>query len=233
MTESTRQVVVLLVLVLTVGQPALGRDSSILTPPYARSHSEQRCDGAGLSVCSAHASADKDTGAVRLDLRVTSPEGGTVPYFGDAGGKGRIEITYRLAKAVSALPISVHLRVNQADARHTGLLFRVNDGMVSGYAFSDGLSYATHSSCGSCSGHEFFNIVNAAQGPTTRSSEDITVSFSLVNEAGGLVPSGTVTIHVLVGGGGALEYGFFPYTIPDNGTASVELDATLKMVVVG
>lgn len=209
-------------LALTAGvAPAAG-------PPYASSEGDSYCSGLlDLTTCQATFTADHATGALGLDVTITSPAGGTLSGDGYGGAWGRIGVPIQVPEhpARTYLPITVTYHVGSAQASGSQSLLGGAASSASLYAYMD------YEACRYCVlvGNTSLRLVDSYEsswedGPPSRANEDIVIS-AYVARSGAPLPPGEITLWVEV-------YGYADmYFQP--GTAGVVVQGALADVTVG
>jgi hypothetical protein len=237
----SRRVLLGLALVLLVAPvSAESAPGKPLTPPYADVVTFTQCLPTGdvptTSECFASATADKTSGAVGMDLTVTSPLNGLLPGSGFASGDSGVVVTYALQRAAGRIDFTITIHVNSATAARTGQIHQPpagDDPETNSRTFAR----VTHDSCDSCFGGAPDTTIvcidssspSPIDAPCTGSvsNEDFIVEAALVNPDGP-VPPGLITIQTGVDGVASLGF-----VLPiDTGRSVIAVDAVVTKIIV-
>ena len=195
-------------------------DSTTFAAPYDSASHTAYCYPGTAGSCTATATSDASNGRQTYSLSAGSP----APGAGDgANAQGHDEINSDDTLVFSAASVTVTVTVHVANA---SISFSGAD--ATGAYAEDHLNLRTYDdACPSaCSGGANPTLVTSSNGtPASLSNTDLTYTYTVVNRAGGDLPSGTLVTTVGPAGNAGLGNG-------DAGTISNDLDVTITGITV-
>lgn len=229
-------------LVLSIAVSAAGSTpGKPVVPPYTDAVTFTRCLPTDVapttSECHASATADRSTGAVGINVVVTSPVDGLLPGSGFASAAALVVATYTLQRAAPRVDFTITIHLNSATAVRFGEIHQPPAGTdpATGARTFTTLS---HDSCESCVGRApDISIVcidstspSPVQAPCRHSvsNEDLIVEGYIFNPEDRQVPPGPITIQTGIDGMASL--GFFPPI--DTGQSLIAVDAVVTRITV-
>jgi hypothetical protein len=180
-----------------------------------------------LTTCQATFTADHATGALGLDVTITSPAGGTLPGDGYGGAWGRMGARIQVPEHPERtyLPITITYHVASAEASGGQSL------LGSAYSSASLYAYTDYEACRYCVlvGNTSLRLVDSSEsswedGPPSRTNEDIVIS-AYITRYGAPLPPGEITLLVEVDGYADMYF--------QPGTAGVVVQGALTDVTVG
>ncbi|HEV7679341.1 MAG TPA: hypothetical protein VGQ42_12300 [Candidatus Dormibacteraeota bacterium] len=203
---------------------AAASTTTTLKAPYASSYKTLSCwDGAHhtAGTCSATATVTASSGHYTYKLSASSPG---VPNLDSVGAHTQMSLsaTTKLASPAPKVTFTVVVHVKSAKITFSGSYGKGGGGRIDMpiNIFDDPCA---GNGCQVNTGGPVMITLDGAS--ASKSSFDVTYSATLVNQAGGNLPAGTLRVNVWVDGAVSLVGG-------DAGTITSSVDATLKSVKV-
>jgi hypothetical protein len=200
---------------LGVAAPVFADGPVVMTAPYDSADHVAYCFG----TCTATANADASTGEISFSLSATAD----APGVGDnanAQGHSQVLSSYVLAVPTGSVTYSVAVHLSSASVGFSG--------PVAGGAYAESNVYITsddgpcaNAGCMVSSGGTLLSSSNGSS--SSMSSQDLTYTYTLVNQSGGDLPPGQLTTTVGIAGNAGLVSG-------DVGTESSSADATVTSI---
>ncbi|MCA1832086.1 MAG: hypothetical protein ABR548_02915 [Actinomycetota bacterium] len=181
---------------------------------------------------------DERTGHMALSVTLQSASGGTLPSVGSGESQPEIWGTMPVDHATSKIVVRATYHVREAHAWRDGSIASAS-GRALAYASADAYLYVnlwrdcyitdgcTRDPCPlTCGYSASARLVDISTGQTDMSAQDVVVTVTLQPEIG-MLPAGTLSFGGVLFGAASLG----SFTLPDDGTAGVSVDATLTSVV--